>query len=464
MLQGTGAKKNQGEAPMSDHAEVETDAERQAFGRVSRRLTWLLFLMLVVNFLDRSNIGFAALTMNRALGLDGKTFGLALSVFSIVYLLCEIPSNLALERFGARVWIARIMITWGLASAACAFAMGATSLILLRGVVGAAEAGFVPGLVFYLTTWYPQFRRARAQASFFIAQPIAVAFGSILSGAILGMDGVLGVAGWRWLLVLEGLPAVLLGVFCLYYLTDRPADSAWLSPADQRTIEQAVRRDAETREQIGGHLGSRWRLLGSRNLLLISCSYALVVGTYASGAYWLPQIVRAMTSPGTPFWQTGLLTAIPPLATAATLPFWSARSDRARERYWHVILPVAAGAGGWFLAAGSSSAPMQLLGLTIGGVCATAVWSLYFAMPSAVLPRHAHAIGIAFMNSIGMCGSALTPFVIGVLRDQTGSFAWPMAFVGCTLLGSCLLMLFVPRALLTGDGQAAARPARAAAE
>jgi ACS family 4-hydroxyphenylacetate permease-like MFS transporter len=428
-------------------------ANAAVFRKVSRRLNWFLFLLLAVNFLDRTNIGFAALTMNKDLALNATTFGVAITAFSVAYVLCEIPSNLALERFGARVWITRIMVTWGLAAAACAFATGAAGLIGLRALVGLAEAGFVPGIVLYLTYWYPQFLRARAQANFMIAQPIAVAGGSIISGLILGLDGALGLAGWRWLFLLEGVPAVILGVVVYFYLTDRPVTSKWLTPQERDIVVAAVRRDAEKRESIAGLQGPVWRMCLSRNMLLISFAYMTLLANYSAAAYWLPQIVRGMTGPGTPYWMTGLISAIPPLATAFALPFWSARSDKARERYWHSIVPIVIGAGGWIASGMVASAPLQLLGLTIGGVFSTSVWSLFFAMPSAVLPRQAHAVGIAFMNTIGMCGTALSPLIIGILRDRTGGFAAPMIFVGCLLICGAVLMLFVPRRLLVGDGE-----------
>lgn len=430
-------------------------ADDAVFRKVSRRLNWFLFLLLAVNFLDRTNIGFAALTMNKALALNATTFGFAISAFSLAYVVCEIPSNLALERFGARVWITRIMVTWGLAAAACAFATGATGLIVLRMAVGVAEAGFVPGVVLYLTYWYPQFHRARAQANFMIAQPIAVAGGSIISGLILGLDGAFGVAGWRWLFLLEGVPAIILGVVVYFYLTDRPADSAWLAPGERARVVAAVRADAEAREAVGGLSGPVWRMCVSRNMLLISFAYMTLLANYSAAAYWLPQIVRGMTAPGTPYWMTGLISAIPPLATACVLPLWSARSDKARERYWHSIIPMVIGAGGWIGSGMVASAPLQMLGLTVGGVFSTAVWSLFFAMPSAVLPRQAHAVGIAFMNTIGMCGTALSPLIIGFLRDRTGGFSAPMIFVGCLLLAGAAVMLLVPRRLLVGDGAGA---------
>jgi ACS family 4-hydroxyphenylacetate permease-like MFS transporter len=210
-----------------------TDPSDPVVRKVFRRLMWFLFVLLVVAFIDRINIGFAALTMNRDLGLSAAAFGASITVFYAAYALCEIPSNLALARFGARVWIARIMITWGLASAATAFAVGMWSLYGLRLLVGVAEAGFQPGMFLYITYWFPQAYRARANAVFIMGAPVTIAIASTMSGFILGMDGFLGLAGWRWLFLLEGLPAVILGILCFFYLVDGPAQARWLSAADK---------------------------------------------------------------------------------------------------------------------------------------------------------------------------------------------------------------------------------------
>ena len=437
--------------------------EQAAFGKVSRRILWFILLLAIVNYLDRTNIGFAQLTMGKDIGISAYVFGLSVTIFSIVYAAFEIPSNLALQKFGARIWLARIMITWGIASAGCSLAMGPASLLTLRGLVGAAEAGFIPGLVLYLTYWYPQFYRARAQSGFMIAQPIAIAGGSILSGAILSMDGFFGVAGWRWLFLIEGLPAIALGVIALMYLSDRPSKALWLTPQERELIDAAVRRDAEERERtVAFQKGSIWSMLFSRNMLLISLAYFTLIGNFGSGGYWTPQIVRAMSSPDQPYWLTGLLSSGPYLLAIIAIPAWSAFSDRIKERYWSVIIPMAIGGCGWIIAALAPGAPLQYTGLVMAQLFTLPVWSLFFTMPSSVLPRSAHATGIAFMNTIGMVGASIAPAVIGYLRDTTNGFTAPMVVVGCSVIFGAAVMLLVPRYLLTGSGENHAGSGKAA--
>ena len=439
--------------------------EEAAFSKVSRRILWFILLLAIVNYLDRTNIGFAQLTMGKELGISATVFGTSVTVFSIVYALFEIPSNLALQKFGARVWLARIMITWGFASAGCALAVGPASLLTLRGLVGAAEAGFIPGLVLYLTYWYPQYYRARAQSGFMISQPIALAAGSILSGAILSMDGALGLSGWRWLFIIEGLPAIVLGVAILFYLSDKPSSSKWLTERERFVINEAVRRDAEQREKLASvQKGSLLSMLFSRNMLLISAAYFTLIANFGAGGYWTPQILRAMSSPDQPYWLTGVLSSGPYLCAIVAIPLWSAFSDRVQERYWCAIIPMAIGGCGWLIAALAANGPTQYLGLVMAQLFTLPVWSLFFTMPSSVLPRSAHATGIAFMNTLGMVGASTAPLVMGILRDSTGGFTAPMIVIGCAVICGAAIMLLVPRYLLVGSGQGPVKTAPAAAE
>ena len=452
---------------MAESAPSFNAEEEAAFKKVSRRILWFILLLAIVNYLDRTNAGFAQLTMGKELGISAFVFGWSVTIFSIVYAAFEIPSNLALQKFGARIWLARIMITWGVASAGCALAMGASSYLTLRGLVGAAEAGFIPGLVLYLTYWYPQYYRARAQASFMISQPIAIAGGSIVSGLILNnLDGFGGLSGWRWLFIVEGLPAILLGVMILFYLSDRPSTAHWLTPREREVIDAAVRREAEQREKtVAFKKGSLLSMLFSRDMLLISLAYFTLIGNFGSGGYWTPQIVRAISRPDQPYWLTGLLSAGPYLLAIAAIPAWSAFSDRIKERYWCAIVPMAIGGVGWLVAALAPTAQTQYLGLVIAQLFTLPVWSLFFTMPSSVLPRTAHATGIAFMNTMGMVGASVAPLVIGYLRDTTGGFTAPMTVIGASVIAGAAVMLLVPRHLLVGTGEnPAARAAPAAGE
>ena len=339
------------------------DKEQAVLKRVSRRYLWFLMLCLMINFVDRTNIGFAALTMNKALGLTATTFGLAGTALSVAYLLCEIPSNLILERVGARKWLARIMITWGIASAATMFATGPWSLAGLRALVGIAEAGFAPGLVLYMTYWYPQYRRAGAQTMFMLGQPLAGMLSATVGGFILGLNGAWGLAGWQWLFLLEGLPAIVFGIWMYFHLADKPKDAKFLSEDEKSTLINLLERDEEARRrsQPAGPKRSITRMILSRNMLLLSFAYACLIATVSAQGLWLPQIVRGFAGAGMPTWQIGLIVAIPPACSIAWMVYWTRRSDRQSERFWHCVIPMLVAAAGWATSGLASSPVVQLM-------------------------------------------------------------------------------------------------------
>jgi ACS family 4-hydroxyphenylacetate permease-like MFS transporter len=436
--------------------------EAAVIRRVSNRFLWFLMLCFMINFIDRTNIGFAALTMNRDLELSATVFGLAGSALSAAYFFCEIPSNLILERVGARKWLARIMITWGLASAGCMFVTGPVSLIIMRMLVGIAEAGFAPGLVLFMTYWYPQYRRASAQVIPMIGQPIAGMIGALLGGYILqNFSGVWGLAGWRWLFLLEGLPSVLLGIVMYFYIADRPKDAKFLSAEEKSTLIALLERDEEERRrsQPAAPARSATRLILSRNMLLISFAYACLIATFSALTLWTPQIVRGMSSAAMPFWLIGVLVAVPPACSILWMLFWTRRSDRQKERYWHCVAPMLVAAAGWITAASIAYPPVQLAGLVVASAFGLSSWPVFFTTPSILLPREARAAGLAFLNMIGIGGATLSPLLVGTLRDATGGFSVPMfAIAGLLIIGVCLMML-VPRGVLERNGEAVVQPA-----
>lgn len=437
------------------------EKEAAVMKRVSNRFLWFLMLCFMINFIDRTNIGFAALTMNKDLGLTATTFGLAGSALSFAYLLCEIPSNLILERVGARKWLARIMVTWGIASAGCMFVTGPWSLIGMRMLVGIAEAGFAPGLVLFITYWYPQYRRAGVQTIPMIGQPIAGMIGALLGGLILGLNGVLGLAGWRWLFLLEGLPSILLGIMMYFYIADRPKDAKFLSEDEKAILIAALERDEEERRrsQPQGPKRSVTRQILSRNMLLISFAYACLIATFSALTLWTPQIIRGMSSAAMPFWFIGVLVAVPPSCSILWMLYWTRRSDRQKERFWHCVAPMLVAAAGWTLAAMVAYPPVQLAGLVVASAFALSAWPVFFTTPSILLPREARAAGLAFLNTVGIGGSTLSPLLVGYLRNSTGGFIIPMlAIAGLLVIGVCLMML-VPRGLLDQTGEAVAQPA-----
>jgi ACS family 4-hydroxyphenylacetate permease-like MFS transporter len=438
--------------------------EAQVLKKVSRRFVWFLFILFVINYIDRGNVGIAALTMNRDLGISASMFGVSLAIFSVGYALCEIPSNLILARVGARRWFARIMVTWGIATVLCMLAWGVWSLTGFRLLVGIAEAGFAPGLVLFVTYWYPQFYRSSAQSGFMIAQPIANASGAIIGGFILGMNGILGLAGWQWIFLIEGVPAILLGIVTWFYLTDRPEQANFLTAAERTILVAALKRDSEEREQLVATADKRsvTRLVLGRDMLILSFCFGCMVANFAALGSWMPQIVRDMVAPGTPNWVIGLITAVPSVCTIAAIPLWSVRSDRRKERFWHCIGPVLTGAVAWEVAAAIHQPFVQMTALTVASVTTIAAWPIFFTLPAAVLPRHAHAAGIAFLNTVGIAGAAVSPMIMGPLRDTTGSFAAPMAVMGLLLAAGAALVFAVPRHLLNGSEPVPPEPVPAA--
>jgi MFS transporter, ACS family, 4-hydroxyphenylacetate permease len=437
--------------------------EARVFGKVSRRLLWFVLLLFMVNFVDRTNVGFAALTMNRDLGITASMFALSLTCFAVAYFLCEIPSNLILERVGARIWLARIAVTWGIASTACMFIVGPWSLISLRVILGIAEAGFAPGAVLYMTYWFPQFYRARAHTNFMLAQPIALALAATVSGFLIGLNGLLGLHGWQWLFLIEGTPSIVMGIIAFFYLTDRPTDAKWLTQSEKNTIVAALKRDADERERRAPprSLSVTGEIL-SRDFLLISFAYGCLIGNASALGTWMPQIIRSLNSPGMPYWMTGLLTAIPSLCAIVVMPLWTRHADRTKERFWHCVLPMFLGFVGWCMAAGLTNPALQLAGLVLANISTICAWPVFFTLPSMVLPPKAHAAGIAFINVVGIAGTAVTPLIMGIMKDWTGTFTASMVSMGVVFLVGAAAMFLVPRHILASaeDGPL---PATAAA-
>ncbi|MES2105775.1 MAG: MFS transporter [Pseudomonadota bacterium] len=421
--------------------------ERRVIQKVSARLLWFLFLLFVFSFLDRINIGFAGLTMIKDLGLSSTQFGLATTLFYVAYIIFGIPSNIALARVGAAKWIGSIMIAWGLASTATMFASSPASLYVLRIVVGVTEAGFLPGMLLYMTYWFPPAYRARANALFMIAMPVTAAVGSAVSGYILGLDGMFGIKGWQWLFLLEGLPSAILGVVVYFYLNDTPQQASWLTLDEKSTLSKMIAIAAKSDERPGSDGTAKkkplLRELFSPVVVKFGLAYLCLVNTLAMVAVWTPLIVRSFNA-GASNAQVGLLAAIPQLCTIAGMILWGRHSDLRQERKWHIVLPMLLAAAGWMLSAYSKSPPVQLLGVCLASTGSYTAMSIFWTMPDYALSFKARAIGIAAINAVGNIGSALNPVVVGWLKDATQSFSAGLLYASVLLVVGAAVILALP--------------------
>jgi len=403
------------------------------------RLVPFVTIGYLLNYMDRNNVGFAALTMNRATGLTATQFGFGAGVLFFGYSFFEVPSNIALYRFGARRWIARIMITWGVVSAATAFVRGPQSWYVLRLPLGIAEAGFFPGITFYLATWFPAEYRARMLAWFLVAIPASTVIGGPVSGLVLGMDGVAGLAGWQWLFIIEGLPAALLGIAALRVLPDRPEDASFLT-AEERLLVRA-RIAAEKRERETRHLLTA--LADPRVLILTVAQFGFTAGSYGVGI-WLPQIMKdARLSNVTIGFLTGACYVVASVAMIA----WAAWVDRSGRKIKNLTLACLVAAAGLGLAIATASFWLSLLWITVALAGITSARAIFWTIPTRFLTGLAAAGGLAFINSVATLGGFVGPYAMGWLRDTTGSFsAGLMAMAGLLVLATIMswsLKLFV---------------------
>jgi D-galactonate transporter len=397
---------------------VKSDLERSTIKAISWRLIPFLILAYFFSYLDRVNLGFAALTMNAELKFSPLIFSWGAGIFFIGYFLFEVPSNLALEKFGASRWIARIMVTWGIISALMALVSGPWSFYILRFLLGVAEAGFFPGIILYLTYWYPAEYRARFLAAFAIAVPVSTVIGAPISGLLLGLDGVMGFRGWQWLFIIEGIPSLLLGVVSWFYLTDKPAKADWLTSEQKAWLSS--RLDAEVAAKQGGKHMSLGQALRSPRVLTLSLIYFGFVGALYGMQFWLPQIVKAF---GFSNAQTGFVTAVPYLFGAVAMVLWARHSDKTRERVWHVALPLFLTAAALFASGYLQSPIVTMVALTFAAIGTFCTFGVFWTLPTAWLTGTAAAGGIALINSIGNLAGFGGPYLIGWVKESTGSTA-----------------------------------------
>jgi len=411
--------------------------EKQIFAKCQWKLIPFIFVLYLVNYIDRVNVGFAALTMNKDLGLSPSVFGIGAGVFFFTgYLIFQMPANLILERMGARRWIFLILAVWGVISAANALTQDATSYYALRFFLGVAEAGFFPGMLLYMTYWFPQAWRGRFIGSFMAAIPMANIVGGPLSSMLLQLDDFLGLHGWQWMFILEGLPATLLGFAALRWLPDGPASARWLS-ADEKTFIAARLAAEDTAKH-----STFWpALLDSRvwaiGLVLLGNQCALY-----GIQLWLPQMVQGM---GFSNLANGFVAAPCYIAGMIAMIYWGRRSDAKQERIWHVAIPLIFAAMGLMVASVAQSPLVTLLSITVALIGTLAYNGPFFSLPTTFLAGTAAAAGIGFVNTIGSVGRALGPASVGWFKEATGNYSLAMAALAVAMMMSAGIVLMLGR-------------------
>jgi MFS transporter, ACS family, tartrate transporter len=410
---------------------------------VLRKVAWRLVPFLGLGyffaFLDRVNVGFAALTMNADIGLSAAAYGFGAGIFFIGYVLFEVPSNVILARVGARIWIARIMISWGLLSAAMALVEGPTSFYVLRFLLGVAEAGFFPGIIYFLSCWFPSAYRARILGAFMVAIPLSGVLGAPLSTQLLGLAGF-GLAGWQWMFILEGLPAALLGLAVLKYLRDRPADAEWLEPHERELLDAELAREGPA----AAHVPGVGRVLANPVVWLFGLAYfGIIVGFYGYN-FWLPQMVKSLGALSNV--EVGLLLMIPSALAGIVMVAWGLHSDRSGERRWHAALPALLAAVALAASATLQGLPVAaIVALMVAGIGAFSALPVFWTLPAARLTGPAAAAGIALVNSIGNVGGFVGPSLIGQVKEATGSFAPALWVLAAAMAVAAIIVLATTR-------------------
>jgi ACS family tartrate transporter-like MFS transporter len=423
------------------------DVAQRARRRIARRLLPFLFLLYVIAFLDRMNVGAAALQMPHDLGFSEGVIGFGAGIFFLGYFLLEIPGALIVERWGARRWIARIMITWGMMTLLMAFIHTSRQFYIVRFLVGAAEAGFLPGVIVYLTYWFRYQDRGKAVAFFYAANPLSYVVGSPLAGLLLGLSW-LGMRGWRWLFIIEGVPAVLLGIITLWYLTDWPRLAKWL-PADERLwITTELQREKEAKKLR--HSYSVWQALRHRDVILLTaCYFCAMTGSYGI-AFWLPTILKRLS--GKSDLKVTLLAALPYIAAFITQQVNGWHSDRTRERRWHAALPVFLCGVALALAVLYRDNLVVAIGLfVIAGGSFYGFQPVFWAVPTLFLSESAAAASIGLINAVGNLGGFVGPMVMGYLAHRTHSFSAGLLYLVASLFVAGGLMLAVGRQVPVGQ-------------
>ena len=425
------------------------DVARSAIRKVSIRLVPFVALMFFINYLDRTAIGFAAPNgMNTDLALSAAQFGFASGVFFIGYILLEVPSNLALHRFGARRWLARIMVSWGIVALLFTWVQNFEQLVVLRFLLGVAEAGFFPGAILFLSLWVPAQYRGRVLMLFYLAQPLTTVIGAPLAGALIQQDGAFfGLEGWRFMFLGVAIPAIIVGVIAWFYLKDKPSDAKWLTREEQVWLTDALQKERSATEQKEKHVSARFAFKSGRVWVLSFIYFGFIYGLYAL-AFFLPTIIEGFqSSAGVTFdvLQKGLITAIPYLPAAIVMYFWSRDASRRGLKTWHIAVPAVVGAVTIPLALFAGSPAATIAVITITACAIFAALPNFWTLPTRFLTGAAAAAGVALINTIGNLAGFSAPYITGAVRDATGGYEVPMMIVGAVMLVSAVLMVLLAR-------------------
>lgn len=449
---------------ITSHPDI-TDIEKQTIKRVTKRLIPFLILLFVVAFLDRNNVGFAALRMNDDIGISQTIYGLGAGIFFLGYFIFEVPSNVLLHRFGARVWLARIMVTWGIIAGAMGFLQTAGHFITLRVLLGIAEAGFFPGVIYLLSLWFPARYRARMIATFYLGVPIAQVIGAPLSVGLMQVGDAVGMVGWRLMYIAEAVPAIILGVVCYFYLTDRPADAHWLTDEQRAWLMNTLEQEERAKPLVVGVQPTKWqmirRALASRQVWMLALVYFGITSGSNAMNFFLPTVLasfRASFGLEIGLMQNGLITAVPYAVAAVAMIVWSRRSDRLQERHWHA-------SGAAMLAAVSIAVALIInqpwiivIGFVLLAIGVYSAINVFWAVPGQVLTGVGAAAGIGLINSIGNLSGFTGPYLTGFLYNVTGSYTPGFLVIAALVGAGGLGMVLMPRHPVAAPG-AVATPA-----
>ncbi len=425
---------------------MDRTLERSTMRKVYLRLLPFAVLCYILAYVDRINVSFAGLTMRDDIGMSAATFGFAVGMFYWGYFIFEVPSNVILEKIGARIWIARIMVTWGLLAAATAFVKDSTSFGVVRFLLGVAEAGFFPGIILYFTYWFPSNHHARIVAGFLVGLPVAVALGSPISTALLGLDGLFNFRGWQVMYIAEALPTIVLGVICYFVLTDRPQEAKFLTEEERNWLVTTIASERRAIEEVRRY--TMWEALYNPKVLLLALNYFGIVTASLGMLFFIPQIIKSLGNYSN--MTVGWLTMIPYICGGIAMVVWGRISDRMNERRWNLFIGCVFSTVGLLIAGMTMGSWWALVGMSIAAMGFYGSKGPFFAMPPMFLSGPALAAGIAWINSLGNLGGFFGPWYVGVMKDLTGSFAgglYGLALLGLIAAIVCAVFLHIPKRL-----------------